>query len=167
MKIKKVISGLIVVFVAGAAICDAIRYLKPDDKNKTTVHGGSRADLTKPEKIIFVFNAYGGIYPGIVDVITKEFFPKSYPCNLCFHAFGTFGKKEEWKKFLETIPLQKEEHHKDDFRRKFEYQGNLPLILIANNLRTEVLLSAAELNTVKSLEQLIILTKQKLKKYQL
>lgn len=166
MNTKKVISGLIVLVVAGAAISDAIRYLKPDDKNKTIVHKGNPEALSNPKKIIFVYNAYGGIFPGIADIINKEFFPKSYPCNLCFHAFGTFGKKEAWKNFLGTIPLQKVEFHKDDFRRKFEYPENLPLILIANNSRTEVLLSAAELNTAKSLEDLITLTKQKLEKYQ-
>lgn len=75
-------------------------------------------------------------------------------------------KKEAWKQFLETISFAKEEYHKDDFKRKFQYDGELPLILIDNNSSTQVLLSAAELNKVKSMEQLISMTKQQLEKYQ-
>lgn len=99
MKTKKIIGGIVLIALTGAAVSDAVRYLKPDEENKTVVHSGNTNAFDNPQKIIFVYNAYGGIYPGIEDVIHKEFFPKSYPCNLCFHAFGTLGKKKPGNNF--------------------------------------------------------------------
>ena len=167
MKRRKIIIILIVLLLVGSGILDAARYLKPDATNKTVVRPTGSPDLATPTKIIFVYNANGGIYPGLADIIHKEFFPKSYPCNLCYQAFGTFGKKEGWTNFLNTIPFQKVEFHKDDFNRQFQYDDELPLILIADDKTTAVLVTAAELNTAKSLEELISIVKAQLAKYKI
>ncbi len=155
-------AGTAVLLVAGAAVLDAIRYLKPGVENKIQVKTGDSINIDKPEKLIFVYNAYGGIFPGIVDIIHKEFFPKTYPCNLCYQAFGTFGKKDQWINFLETIALQKEEFHKDDFSRHFQYNSQLPVILISGNEKTTVLVPASRINQAKSLDELITITKKSL-----
>lgn len=168
MKFKKIIGRIVVVLLAGAAVYDTIRYAKPERNKKIRVNVASAVMQAPPQKIIFVYNAYGGIYPGIADFIHKTFFPKSYPCNLCFQAFGTFGKKEAWSNYLHSIPLEKEAFHRDTFDRLYSYRGELPVILISGSGgTTKVLLSAKELNAASSVEELIAMVQEKLRAYPL
>ncbi len=114
--------------------------------------------------MILVYNAWGGIYPGIADIIHKEFFPSSYPCNLCFISFGAFGMKDEWKRFLDSLNYQKTELHKDQFKRNYQPADlPLPAILLSTENKTEVLLSAAEINRFHTLTELIDAVRNKIK----
>jgi hypothetical protein len=63
-------------------------------------------------------------------------------------TYGALSMKDEWRQFLETLPLQKEFYHKNEFHKKYsEYQNvALPSIFIENNKKLEVLISANELN---------------------
>ena len=80
-------------------------------------------------------------------------FPKTYPCNLCYQAFGTFGIKKEWRKFIDSLPFQKTELHKDDFKRKYKPDNlQLPVILLRNANEVQVLASAQEIDQYESLE---------------
>ncbi len=167
MKIKKIIFIFIFSALVIAGVSDAIRFLKPAGKNKIEILLVAAGPVDSPTTIIFVYNAYGGIYPGIIDFIKKEFFPKTYPCNLCYQAFGAFGKKNGWKNYLSTIALKQEELHKDDFRRKYNYKGELPLILISNNTSTIELVPASLINTATSLDELISLIRHQLAPYNL
>lgn len=138
-----------------AAILDAIRYLKPHAENKQRVQSQNTFPVSSAKEMILVYNAYGGIYPGIEDVIHKELFPASYPCNLCYQTFGTFGMKEEWKQFLDSLPYKKKELHKDEFRRKYQPEDlPLPAILISDGKRVELLVCAQQINKQKSLQQI-------------
>lgn len=163
MSTKKII--LITTFCALgiAGISDAIRYLKPAKDHRETVLPGKTFPISAAKKIILVYNALGGIYPGIADIIHKEFFPATYPCNLCFLSFGTFGMKDEWKHFLDSLSYQKIELHKDQFKRNYQ-PGDMPLpaILLNDESKTEVLLSAAEINKFQTLTELINAVRVKL-----
>jgi hypothetical protein len=113
--------------------------------------------------MILVYNAGGGIYPGIVDFVHKELFPKSYPCNLCYQTFGTFTMKKEWKTFLNSIPLKKTEFTQRQLYRQYEPQNlPLPAILIGHGKDVRVLLSAEEINRYTSLDALKNAVKSKL-----
>ncbi len=146
------------------ALFDAIRYLKSDADRKQNVQAQNSFPVSSATEIILVYNAWGGIYPGLVDFVHKELFPKSYPCNLCYQTFGTFSMKEEWKQFLDSLPFKKTELHKDNFQRRFEPENlQLPVVLLSDGKQVQILLSAAELNQHKSLEELVAAIKEKVK----
>lgn len=164
MSKKKIIWLSVVVILAVPAVLDAIRYLKPDAENKKVVQPYGTFPINNATEIVMVYNAWGGIYPGFADVVHKEFFPMSYPCNLCYQAFGTFGMKDGWKQFLKNLPHKKTALYKDDFRQMYEPEDmQLPVILLSNGDKVQLLLSAEELNQYHSLEELIQGVKGKLK----
>lgn len=152
--------GLLI--LAGAALADSVRYGQPDDKNK------KRVQLTAPPSknitsIVLVYNAWGGLYPGLVDFIHKEVFPKSYPCNLCYQTFGTFGMKKAWRQYLDSLPYEITELHKDNFKRQYTPENlPLPCVLASNGQQTWVLLSAEEINQQHSLQAMKAAIEQKL-----
>ncbi len=163
MSTKKIIWLIVFCILIGAGVLDAIRYLKPAKQVKETVLPAKTFPVASAKKIILVYNAWGGIYPGIADIIHKEFFPSSYPCNLCFISFGTFGMKDAWKQFLDSLPHNRIELHKDQFKRNYQPENMpLPAILLSDGSKTDVLLSAAEINTFHTLKELIDATRDKL-----
>ncbi|MEO7524597.1 MAG: hypothetical protein ABIT58_10910 [Ferruginibacter sp.] len=156
MNKKKIIWLSLAGLLSIAAIFDAIRYMKPDEQNKILVQPPGRFPVKNANEILLVYNAWGGIYPGLVDFIRKEYFPKSYPCNLCYQTFGTFGIKAEWRNYLDSLQLKKTELHKDNFYRKYEPGDmKLPVILLSNGREVQLLFSAVEINQFKSLKELI------------
>ena len=164
MSTKKRLGLVIGSLLLLAGIIDAVRYLKPDAANKQGVLAQNSFPTSSAKEIILVYNAWGGIYPGIVDFINKEAFPKTYPCNLCYQTFGTFSMKEEWKHYLNSLPYKKTELHKDNFQRLYEPESlALPVILVSNGSAIQVLASANELNQQRTLNDLIILVKNRLK----
>jgi len=163
MSAKKIVWISVAAILLIAAIIDGIRYLKPDVENKQKVQQQSSFPVSSAKEMILVYNAYGGIYPGIVDFVKKEIFPKSYPCNLCYLTFGTFSMKPEWKEFLESLPYKKTELHKDEFKRKYQPENlPLPVILISNGTSVEILVSAEEINQRNTLQQIKELVRSKI-----
>lgn len=163
MSVKKIIWISVAAILIIVAIIDGIRYLKPHADNKQKVLQQNSFAVSSGNNMVLVYNAWGGIYPGLVDFIHKEFFPNTYPCNLCYQTFSTFGMKEEWRQFIDGLPLQRTELHKDNFQRMYKPEDmKLPVILISNGKDVQVLISAAELNQHKSLQELIAATKIKL-----
>ncbi len=150
-----------ILLLAGAI--DAYRYLKPEPTQKQEIQPQNTFPVASGQELILVYNAYGGIYPGLVDFIHKEFFPASYPCNLCYQTFGTFSMKAEWRQFLDSLPLKITELHKDGFKRRYSPENvQLPVILVRDSTQVQLLVSAAEMNKVKSLPELTVLVKSKL-----
>ncbi len=72
--------------------------------------------------------------------------------------------KEEWKHFIDKLPLKKTELHKDDFLRTYQSE-NIAIACYFDKRRktVQILLSAAELNQYKTLKELIVSIKHKLK----
>ncbi len=164
MRKKKIVWLSVAIIVLIPTVIDAVRYLKPDVEKKQIVQPAKTFPVSSANEIILVYNAWGGIYPGLVDFVHKEFFPKSYPCNLCYQTFGTFSMKKEWKHYLESLPYKKRELHKDNFQRLYKPENlALPVILITNGSNVQVLASAEELNQQRSLEALIKVVNYKLK----
>jgi len=164
MSKKKIILSGVVALLLVPALFDAIRYLKSDADRKQNVQAQNSFPVSSATEIILVYNAWGGIYPGLVDFINKEFFPASYPCNLCYQTFGTFSMKKEWKHYLEGLPYKKRELHKDNFLRLYKPENlDLPVILVTDGSNVQVLASAEELNQLRSLEALIEVVNYKLR----
>ncbi len=164
MSKKKIILSGVAALLLVPALFDAIRYLKSDADRKQNVQAQNSFPVSSANEIILVYNAWGGIYPGLVDFVHKEFFPKSYPCNLCYQTFGTFSMKKEWKHYLEGLPYKKRELHKDNFQRLYKPENlALPVILVTDGSNVQVLASAEELNQQRSLEALIEVVNYKLR----
>lgn len=164
MSVKKVLKYLLVTIIVVAALLDAYRYLKPGNEEATVISNQNSITATEGKTIIMIYNAYGGIYPGLLDIVHKELFSDSYPCNLCLQAFGSFGPKPKWTRFLDSLPYKKEAYHKENFKKNFLPQKlRLPAILLQNDTKTELLLSASEINSCRNLDQLINKVREKLK----
>ena len=155
MSKKKSIWFVVAGILLALAVVDAIRYLKPNAGQKQQVLQQNSFPASAAKEIILVHNAWGGIYPGIADFVHKEFFPASYPCNLCYQTFGTFRMKKEWKQFLDSLPLKKTELHKDGYQQNYKPENlSLPVILVSNGKEVQILLSAKAINRTHTLEEL-------------
>ena len=139
MSFKKVLKYLLLAIMVVAGLLDAYRYLKPSDEDVSVISNKNSITATEGKNIIMVYNAYGGIYPGLLDIVHKELFPGSYPCNLCLQAFGSFGPKPEWTRFLDSLPYKKEAYHKEEFKKDFLPQKlRLPAILLQSDTVTSI-----------------------------
>lgn len=165
MQTKKKVWLGVVTLLAIPAILDAVRYLKPAQSPKQLIYTNQPFEAKDATELVLVYNAWGGIYPGLADIIHKEFFTKTYPCNLCYQTFGTFGMKDEWRNYIDSLPLKIVELHKDNFKNKYTPKDlPLPAILLSNGSKTTVLLSASEINTLHSLEAFKQAVSQKLRR---
>ncbi|MEL6578274.1 MAG: GTPase [Cyanobacteria bacterium J06621_12] len=108
-------------------------------------------------KLVFVYNANSGWVNTLIDIGHKAISPQTYECSLCDLTFGLLTEHQQWKQFRETSSTEMEFLHKDEFEQKYKkYSGQFkyPVILQEdNNLR--VVISHAELNKIKTLEELI------------
>lgn len=117
-----------------------------------------------PPKLILVYNADGGLLNALRDSFHKTFAAQSYPCPLCALAFGFFTVKREWKRFLQRVPLEKVELHRDDHAARLPGL-TLPLPVIALELPNGALkpmVTAQEMEAMERLDQLIGLSERRL-----
>jgi hypothetical protein len=156
---------LVVVFIilAGIGVKDIIHLEKPDKKIKQTIEAYQSFPTSEADTIIVTYNAYNAIYPVAVDFVKKNFFPSTYPCRLCYLAFGNSGPLPEWKSFIESLPYRQLELHKEDFRRKYlPKETALPNIMLSKNGNIQMLLTAEEINSSATLQEIIQKLKRKI-----
>jgi hypothetical protein len=153
LKIVFFVSIVLLVFILWPA-----REIEPEVRNLTT-----QINNRKPDRIILVYNATSDHWSVLKDFFHKLLFPKTYPCQLCNLTFGAFTMKKEWKNFLDSLPYEKQYLHKDEFVKKYHlnYQS-FPVILASDKTSIWVLVTPKEINDCKSLEQLKMLTLEKL-----
>ncbi len=163
MSTKKKVGLLFALLLLLAAIADVVRYATPGPHQPTVIQDAGSFPVKEGTTFIAVYNAYGGIFPGLADMVHKIASPGSYPCNLCYQAFGNFGMKPGWKSFLDSLPFETLALHKENFQKKYQpAQLRLPAILLSNENGTQLLVSATELNKATSLASLIAIVKSKL-----
>ena len=105
-----------------------------------------------PDRLIFIYNADGGIAQGIMDSIHKTLSPATYPCSLCAITYGAFSMDRHWRAWLKTLPMPVEFYHKDDSPYP---QIALPVVLVERAGQVETLVSAERLNALGSVDALI------------
>lgn len=106
-------------------------------------------------KLIFVYNAEGGVFNQLADAAHKIFSPSTYACNLCAITHGNFGVNKEWRAFLETLPVEPEFLHADEFKRKYlPENAELPAIFERKNGGVVLLVDADTINKCRSVEDL-------------
>ncbi len=162
-KRKKVFVWILFCIMLLIAMSDGIRYLRPDGKKEKIESVKNNFPAYSNQKIIFIYNAWGGIVPGTIGFLHKLFRPSTYPCNLCLLSHSAFGMKKEWKHFLDSLPLPKVYFDKDEGRKKYLPDDlPLPAILLSDSLHTTMLVNADEINSIHTLNNLIILVRNKL-----
>ena len=120
--------------------------------------------MTPNPRLIFVYNADGGLINAVKDAVWKVARPSTYPCSLCALTYGWVSMHGRWRRFLDALPQDKVFHHRDDFAESFPgVSVALPAILIAKgDAPPEELISAEELDALPDLAKLIALVADRL-----
>ena len=69
-------------------------------------------------KLIFVYNADGGILNMFKDLIHKNVSPETYLCSLCAVTYDNLGMKREWKQFVSSLGHEVEFPHRDELAKE-------------------------------------------------
>jgi hypothetical protein len=113
----------------------------------------------KTPTLILIYNADGGVLNALKDGLHKLLRPQTYPCSLCALTYGAATMRGEWRRFLGGLELPHLFLYRDEFRR--DLGGDdlpLPAILLTRGPdEPQVLVSAAELNSLPDLPALIAL----------
>jgi hypothetical protein len=105
--------------------------------------------------ILFVYNADSGVFNTLTDIAHKIFSPETYECNLCAITYGNFTMRAEWKEFLETLGVELEFLHRDEFIEKYRLpELILPAVFLKNGDELELWISADEINRCSSIDDL-------------
>ncbi len=111
------------------------------------------------ERLIFIYNADGGIVQGLLDSVHKTLSPATYACSLCAVTHGALRMDPRWRAWLGRLDIPAVFQHKDDtpFR-----DVPLPAVLAERGGATETLIDAATLNALGSVDALIAALEQRL-----
>lgn len=117
--------------------------------------------LDQNTKIIFVYNADSSLFAQITDYAHKVIAPRTYQCNLCKITYDNLGMKQEWREFIQKLPLDVEFLHKDKFVKLYPKMqaASFPAAFKKNNDKISILIISEEINkqhTVKDLENLLL-----------
>jgi hypothetical protein len=104
------------------------------------------------DRLIFVYNANGGLAQGILDSVHKTLSPATYPCSLCAITYGAFAMDRRWRAWLKALPVASIFYHKGDSPY---LDIALPVVLAERGGRVETLVSAGELDALADVDALI------------
>ena len=109
------------------------------------------------QRLLLVYNADSGIINALRHAVHKQVFPSTYPCSLCAITYGAVSMRGEWRRFLDSLPMDIVIHHKDDFAAAYPGHGiALPAVLIADSDELpSVLIAAQELDAMTDAAQLM------------
>ena len=111
-------------------------------------------EKAKP-KIIFVYNADSGVFNLLSDIAHKIFSPQTYACNLCAITHSNLGMRKEWKAYLDSLANPLEFLHSDEFKDKYKLEKiSLPAVFVEENGSPNQIVSAAQINECRSIEDL-------------
>jgi len=118
----------------------------------------------KKNKLIFIYNADSGLLNTVKDFWHKALRPSTYQCNLCQTTFGTFGAKKEWKSFINTLEVDTEFLHKDEFLESYDVQdAKYPSAYLLEDGSLRLLISQEEMNNVATIPEMEDLVSSKIK----
>ena len=106
--------------------------------------------MDKNSGLVFVYNADRGFFNMMADISHKVLSPSTYPCNLCALTHGAFSMRKEWRDFLAKIKPPLTFLHRDEFRKEFKLEDDLPAIYI-KDLRTDNLRPFIDAPTLKAI----------------
>lgn len=111
------------------------------------------------QRLIFVYNADGGVFNSVMDAAHKLISPATYPCSLCAITYGAVGMRREWKAYLQAMPQDMVFYHRDEFASQWPgVTAKLPAIFLQDGSGPLTpLVSNEELDAVGSVAQLAAL----------
>jgi hypothetical protein len=119
----------------------------------------------KSAELIFIYNAKSDLFSTVSDFAHKIISPSTYSCNLCALTFGSFAVKQEWKSFIQNLPVKTRFLHKEAFQKEFKLQTALPAVFIKINGKAEQIIDSDEIENCETLEDLKKIVVKKLEKY--
>jgi hypothetical protein len=110
-------------------------------------------------RLLFVYNADGGLLNAFRDAAHKLASPETYPCSLCATTYGAVAMRPEWRDYVARLPCPAAFFHRDEFRRAWpNCDEALPAVFIQHGKnRPQLLVRAEELPLGQSLEELMAL----------
>ena len=119
----------------------------------------------KPVELIFIYNANSDLFSAVSDFAHKIISPSTYDCNLCALTYGNFSVKQEWKSFIQDLPVKTTFLHKEAFSKEFKLQTALPAVFLRMNGKAEQIIDRDEIANCQTLEDLKEIVVKKLEKY--
>jgi hypothetical protein len=116
---------------------------------------------TGEKELVFVYNARSDLFSKITDFAHKIISPATYSCSLCSLTHGSLGMHGEWATFIQSLPYQISFLYKDQVEA--HPKVDLPQVWLRDGAHKKVLIEAAELKAMPSLEALIELIMERLK----
>src|SRR3954451_5694940 len=117
------------------------------------------------EILVFVYNANSDLFSTVTDFAHKMVSPATYQCDLCTLTYGNFSMKQDWKSFIEGLPIQPVFLHKDEFENQYNMQIPLPVVLFQTDESILEIISREELANCKTLEDLKNVVSKKLEEH--
>jgi hypothetical protein len=74
------------------------------------------------EELLFVYNAKSDLFSTVTDFAHKILSQRSYQCQLCALTYGNFSIKQEWKSFIESLPMKTFFLHKENLKNSIRYK---------------------------------------------
>lgn len=123
------------------------------------------------QRLLLVYNADEGLASMLIDGAHKILKPETYQCSLCMVSYGPVSMRRIWRKYLDTLPMEKAFYHRQDFARAYPVSDfpiieklTLPAILLEQEQDIHILLSDQQLDQIKNVDALIAATKSEIEK---
>jgi hypothetical protein len=116
----------------------------------------------KEQQLLFVYNANSDLFSTVSDFAHKILSPSTYQCCLCALTFGNFSVKQDWKSFIEALPVKSVFLHKDEFEKKYKMDSTLPIVFLQSTRALIPIISKQQIEACQSLDELKKLVIQKL-----
>lgn len=111
-------------------------------------------------RLVFVYNADSGLLNAAKDIWHRVTSPSTYPCALCKLTYGTTGMDRRWRRFVESLDVPVEFLHRDELASRADIDAagvELPVALVVRDGSTQVVVTAATMRDVATVDDLIAL----------
>lgn len=146
-------------------IMNLITRVKGGDVNPAVpvVQNLSSASEKSGKPLVMVYNAEEGTMNAILDSAHKLFSPGTYQCSLCAITYGMTSMRNDWKEYLDSMPVETQFYHRTDFLEKWpDNRTALPAIFeLQADDSLQLLLDAAALKQPSNVADLIMLLESK------
>lgn len=107
-------------------------------------------------KLIFVYNADSGLFNTLTDIAHKLLAPDTYQCQLCAITHSAFHEREEWRSYIESLGVECEFLHRDEFQRSYGENETtaLPAVFLENHGKLQPYVGAREINAAETIDGL-------------
>ena len=108
-------------------------------------------------RLVFVYNADGGLRSALRDVVHRVARPATYPCALCKVTYGATGMDRRWRAYTSGLALPVEFWHRDELRRsRPDLAGiELPAAVLLEAGQARVVVPAERMRSATTVEELI------------